>query len=198
MEQKTLAYEIREELTKGAARRLRAAGQIPAVVYGVGTPSSIAVNAKEFDKNFATISESTIITLQGKEEKTVLVKDYQEDVLKGVITHLDFYEIQKGKKLNTHVSIHVTGNPVGVREGGLLDHALHEIEIECLPKDLPEQISINIEGLNIGDAVHVSDIAIPEGVKILTNSDSVVASITGKVADAAVDQPEVAEETEVE
>lgn len=193
MEGKTLATALRSERKKGAARRLRREGRIPGIVYGHQAPEAISIDAHEFSTKFKHISESTIITLDaGEKSFDVLIKDYQEDVLTGRLLHIDFYEIEAGKSVTTHISVHVHGSPKGVREGGILEHPLYEIEIECLPKDLPEDIKIDVSELEIGDSLHVSDLKAPEGVTILTNEDQVVALVSAPQAE------EVEEEEEVE
>ncbi len=178
MEAKTLKAEPRTAQGSGAARRLRRAGKIPAVIYGHHDPEVITIDAREFGDQFKTVSESTIIhiDLDGK-GFDVLIKDYQADILSGRILHLDFFEIERGKKLRTNVHVHHTGNPVGVREGGVLSIPTRDLEVECLPKDIPEEILIDISELNIGDALHVSDITPPPGVTILSNEDQVLALV---------------------
>ncbi|MFP4329967.1 MAG: 50S ribosomal protein L25 [Alkalispirochaetaceae bacterium] len=176
MEEKHLTGELRSEFKKGASRRLRTVGRIPAIVYGHDEPIAISISGREFHKEFHTISESTLIRLaiDGK-ERQVLVKDYQEDIIKGEVLHIDFYEVEKGKTLQTHVPIVLDGSPVGVREGGVLEHGIYELNIECLPKDLPGEIHVDITGMNIGDSIHVGDISAPEGVRILNSDDQTVA-----------------------
>src|SRR6056297_1534425 len=117
MEQKTLSAAARSELKTGAARRLRRAGKIPAVIYGHREPVSVVLDAVEFGRAFKIISESQIVqvTVDG-EHYDCLIKDYQEDILTGAVEHIDFFEIEAGKTLRTHISIHLNGSPVGVRE----------------------------------------------------------------------------------
>jgi len=194
MEQKTLTFMLREKTKKGPSRRLRRIGKIPSVVYGHSEPVCIAVDEHEFSTKFKTVSESTIITLKSEDKSyDVLVKDYQEDILKGKTIHIDFYEVEKGKLLKTHMPIRFSGAPVGVKEGGLLETVIHELEIECLPKDLPEEVVVDISTLQLGHTLHISDIAAPEGVKYLAASDQVICTITRKRA-----EEEVAEEEEIE
>ncbi len=196
MEAKTLATALRSERKKGAARRLRRNGSIPAIVYGHGEPTAISIDAREFATKFKYVSESTIITLDAGEQKfDVLIKDYQEDVVNGGILHIDFYEIEAGKAVRTHIPVHIEGSPKGVREGGILEHPLYELEIECLPKDLPEDIKIDVSELEIGDSLHIADLQPPEGVTILSNPDQVVALVSTPRVE---EEPEVAEEEEVE
>lgn len=198
MEQKTLSGIERKDLGKGAAGRLRTSGKIPAVVYGHAKTLPIAIDAREFSTKFKVISENSIINLSvdgtGHE---VLVKDYQEDLLTGKITHIDFYAIEKGKVLRARIPLHMTGSSKGVKEGGILDMQLHEIEVECLPKDLPADIVVDITHLNVGHAIHVSDLALPAGVKSLTSGDHVVVSVShAKAEEVSAEEAEEGAESE--
>lgn len=179
MEQKTLSADLRKELKKGRTRQLRKAGKIPAVVYGHAGTANVAVDAREFGQKFKRITENTIIrlTFDGS-SRDVLVKDFQEDAVSGGIIHIDFYEIESGKLLRTNVPVRLTGNAIGVREGGLLEHRLHEIEVECIPKDIPEEISVDIVSLTLGQSIHVADLPAMEGVRILNTPDQVIVAVT--------------------
>ncbi|RKX79195.1 MAG: 50S ribosomal protein L25 [Spirochaetes bacterium] len=178
MEQKTLVAYVRNELKKGRTRRLRREGKIPAIIYGHDTPKPIMVDENEFRKKFHTVSENTIISLKiDSEEHNVLVKDFQEDIVSGKILHIDFYEFESGKTLRTRVPIHLNGAAKGVKEGGLLEYHLHELDIECLPKNLPEAINIDISNMELGEALHVKDIEALEGVKILNSEEDTIAVI---------------------
>jgi large subunit ribosomal protein L25 len=200
MEQKTLSATERQGTGKGPARRLRRDGKIPAVVYGHNEPKSIAVDAHEFTTKFHAISESTIIKLElDGQSHDVLIRDFQEDSINGKITHVDFLEIERGKVLRTNVGVHLTGTPVGVREGGLLESFVHEVEAECLPKDLPERLVVDITELKLGHSIHVRDIRAPEGVKILNPADQVVCTVAHKRVEekpAAVEEEALAVEAE--
>ncbi len=191
MEQHTLTGSLRTELRKGATKRLRREGMIPAIIYGHSAPVAISVPSNEFEKKYHTLSESTIITIQveGK-DYDVLIKDYQENTMRGEITHLDFYEIERGKKLRTNVPLHTEGTAKGIKEGGILDVAMHDVEIECLPKDIPSQLIVNVEGMEIGDSRHVSDISVPEGVVILSSPDLLTVSITTAKIELAEEETE--------
>jgi large subunit ribosomal protein L25 len=195
MEQKTLAAENRTIFGSAESRRLRRRGRIPAVVYGHAAPKGLSIDAHEFNTKFITISESTIIKLQMQGGgHDVLIRDYQEDAVSGAITHVDFYEIERGKTLRTNVGLHLSGAAVGVREGGILEGFVHELEVECLPKDLPEHIEVDITALELGHSIHVRDIPTPAGVQILNPADQVVCTIAHKRLEAE----EVAEEAEAE
>lgn len=178
MEQVTLAFQERTELKKSASRRLRVSGKIPAVVYGQTGAVPIAVDAHEFELRFASFGENTVIKLQnGKTVYEVLVKDYQDDVLTGRVQHVDFYHVSATKTLHAKVPVHVAGSPVGVRNGGLLETVTHEIEVECLAKDIPHDVSVDVSNLDINASVYVRDLKLASGVKVLTNGDTVIAHV---------------------
>lgn len=198
MEAKKLNVETRTEMKKMAARRLRRAGKIPAVVYGAVEPMTIAVDAHEFRSNFKRITENTIIELRlpsGSHE--VLVKDYQRDNISGEILHIDFYEFKKGVALRARVPLRLIGNPIGVKEGGILETLLHDLEVECLPKDLPEEITLDISELALGHALHVKELALSEGVRALANPDQVVCIVAHRKAEEEVAPAAAAVEGEV-
>jgi large subunit ribosomal protein L25 len=189
MKRETLAGEKRENFRKGYTRELRRNGKIPSVVYGHTEPLSIFVDGHEFNSKFKMISENIIIKLKvAGNNYDVLVKDFQEDILTGNILHLDFYEVEKGKHLKTHVPLHTHGTPAGAKEGGIFELFLHEVEVDCLPKDLPEEIVVDVLELKVGHSIHIKEIEPPEGVKILNPPDQVICIVTRK--------REVAEEVE--
>lgn len=197
MDQITLAFQERTELKKSASNRLRASGKIPAVVYGQGTLAHVSVDSREFLKKFSSFGENTVIKLQGgKTAYEVLVKDFQDDILTGQVKHIDFYQVSTTKTLHAKVPLHLKGNPVGVRNGGLLEHLLHEIEVECLAKDLPHSLDVDVNSLELGASVHVSDLKVPAGVKLLANAQAVVAHVisTRGMAEEAAPAVEAAAE----
>lgn len=179
MEKKTLTGYPRHEYKKRAAGRLRKEGKIPAVMYNSKGSISLAVDGHEFSKKFHTVSENTLIKLTvDKDSHDVLVKDYQEDIISGNILHIDFYEVEAGKLLRTNIPIHLIGSAKGAKEGGVLEQLMHEIEVECLPKDIPESLDVEVSDLGEGESVHVSELAPPAGVKLMVSGDGVVATIT--------------------
>jgi len=187
MEAKTLNVQSRPERKKGNAGRMRAIGKIPAVIYGHTQPTAITIDAREFRTAFKRITENTIVQLvmpEGVHE--VLVKDYQRDNLTGEVLHVDFYEFEKGKALRTRVPVRLTGNPVGVKEGGILEILLRELEVECLPKDLPEEIVLDIAELALDRALHVRDMTLPEGVRSMQSQDQVVCLVAHRKAEEEV------------
>ena len=195
MEQKILTAHSRKVFGSADSRRQRRNGKIPAVIYGHREPKGLLIDAHEFNTKFMTISESTIIDLQvDGESHDVLIRDYQEDTVCGAITHVDFYEIERGKVLRTNVGLHLSGTAIGIREGGILESFVHELEVECLPKDLPESIDVDITHLELGHSVHVRDINAPSGVELLNPQDQVICTIAHK----RVEVEELPEELEEE
>ena len=192
MEKRTLAILLKSKNTKRENRRLRRDGKIPAVVYGKTDSQGIIIDEHEFNAKFPVISENIIINLKGDSSAyDVLIKDYQENIITGRVQHIDFYEIERGKILRTHAPVHLKGASIGVREGGLLETLIHELEVECLPKDLPDEFLIDISALEVGDSIHVRDIEPPEGVRFITSQDQVVCLVEHRRAEEVA---EVAEE----
>jgi len=187
MSKVVLQAKNRQKAGSAESRRIRRSGRIPAVIYGrSGSAVSIDLDAVEFVKGVKGISESTIVKVE-VDGKTydAFVKDTQRNIIDGNILHIDFYEVESGITLRAKVSLHLFGNPVGVREGGMLENPLHEIEIECLPKDLPERIDIDVSGLKANQSLHVRDIPLGEGVRLLSNPDQVIALVKFAKAEAA-------------
>ncbi|MBN1242391.1 MAG: 50S ribosomal protein L25 [Spirochaetales bacterium] len=187
MSQPVLNAAARSAGTKGDAKRLRAAGKIPAVVYNhKGESRPLSLDAKEYAKQIAGATESTLVKLQ-IDGKTVeaFIKDRQLDWRTSSIVHIDFYEVQKGTAMKAHVSIHLEGTPIGVRQGGILENPVHELEVECLPKDLPARIEIDVSGLEANHSVHVRDLGAKyPGLKFLSSLDQVVAVVKYLKAEA--------------
>jgi hypothetical protein len=179
MEEKVLNANHRVVLTKSNLLSLRRQKRIPAVMYDRhGKATSIDVCEVEFGKLFKTITESTIlkVMLEG-EEHEVFVKDYQYDRVKDKIVHVDFYAVERGVPLRTKVKVKLVGSPDGVRRGGVLETGATEVEVECLPKHLPTRLVVDVSGLELNASLHVKDIAISEGVTILTDPEITVATL---------------------
>ncbi len=195
MSQVVFAAKKRTDLGSGNTRRLRKAGRIPGVVYGrSGKALSIDVDAMEFSNGIKGISESTIVKLDIEgEAHEAFVKDTQWSIISGDVLHVDFYEIERGILLRAKVAVHASGNPVGVREGGILELPIHEIEVECLPKDLPERIDVDISELKVNQSIHVADLKLGDSVKILTSSDQVIALVKFAKAESVSDEDAAAE-----
>lgn len=183
MQAKSITVEPRTDFGKNASRRVRKKGFIPGVLYSHGKSENIQVPEKEFFKLFkGRISESVIFDLlttdkKDTTEKMAYVKDFQADPLTGEILHLDLFKVTKDEKIHTHVKIEFTGTAKGIKLGGILEVDLRELEVECLPMDLPEKIQINVTDLDIGDSIHVKDLNLGDAVKITSNLDASIASV---------------------
>ncbi len=180
MDQKVLNARVRTETGKGAARRLRLAGRLPAIMYdGAGKSILIDIDTKEFAKLQHLITESTLIDikLEGKKDIIAFVKDMQYDIISNTIGHVDFYEVDPAKMLRTHIRIKLTGSPEGVRLGGVLETSTLELDVECLPKNLPERVVVDVSDLQLNHSIHVRDVKLPEGVKTHTDGSLTVATL---------------------
>jgi len=184
----------REKTNKGQLGQFRAEGRIPAVVYGGGKQAAhLLVNEKEYEKALKSITESTIITLDVEGKKiNAFVKAHQRHAVDKNILHIDFLEVQEGKKLHARVRIILKGTPKGVIEGGILENPAHDIEVECDPSVLPERIEVDVTGLEVNHAFHVRDLAEIKDVKVLSSPDLLIA-IVKYAREEVVETPEVAE-----
>ena len=170
-----LNVQARTAGSTGDARRLRKTGLIPAIVYGKGIePKCISVDATEWQ--LLSRNELNILSLvEDGKETLVLLKEVQHDPIRNRTRHLDFQAISMDQKIKAHVAVR-PGHalPAGASAGGLLEQNIHEIEVESLPQDLPEEIIVDVSGMNLGDMIHVGDIQMPEGVVAVTHADIVV------------------------
>lgn len=169
----------REKTTKGDLNQYRSQGKIPAVVYGGGKDArNLLVTAQEYEKALKSITESTIIILDVEGKKiNAFVKDHQRHAVGKNLLHVDFLEVQEGKKLHARVRIILKGTPVGVVQGGVLEVPAHDIEVECDPSVLPERIEVDVSGLNVNHAFHVADLPEMKDVKVLSSADQVLAIV---------------------
>lgn len=201
MNDNTLVVELRDGRGKGAARKLRAAGRIPGIVYGGGREStSVSIDPRLLDRRIqqseAGMNTLFDLTVEGGDAaaKTVLVKDIQRDPVLGAPLHADLYEVDMTQTIEVEVPLHVVGEPVGVvNMGGILDQALRELRVECLPRAIPDSIEVDVTALELGDSLHVRDLALPEGVELRDDADLSVVSV---VAPKAEEEPVAAEEGE--
>ena len=195
----TLKARLREESGKGAARKMRASGEIPAVAYGHGQDArSLAVDAQELENLLSSINaENTIIDLEvdGGEGANALIREVQRHPSRPQVLHVDFFQVRAGEKLHVEVPIHFNGTPVGVAdEGGILQEALRELSVECIPSKIPQSVEVNVEHLGIGDTIHIYDLDL-EDVTILHDPDIVLCSV---VVPTIVELPEPDEDEDME
>ena len=202
MERITLHAEKREDMGKGAARSLRRSGVVPAVLYRGGSSTPIKINAKELTTFMhTTAGEQVMVDLQFSdgEKKLALMKDYQVDPLKGELLHTDFFEVSLSEEIRVTVHVTTKGEPIGVkRDGGILQHGVREIEIQCLPDRVPGHVEVDVSGLETGKSIHVGDLSLGEGIEVLTDAGELVATVGApiveeKVEEAVAAAPEVAE-----
>ncbi|MCL4476393.1 MAG: 50S ribosomal protein L25 [Nitrospirae bacterium] len=201
MERITLHAEKRENTGKGAARSLRRSGVVPAVLYRGGSSTPIKINAKELTTFMrATAGEQVMVDLQftDGDKKLALMKEYQVDPLKGELLHTDFFEVSLTEEIRVTVHVTTTGEPIGVkRDGGILQHGVREIEIQCLPDRVPGHVEVDVAGLETGKSIHVGDLLLGEGIKVLTDAGELIATVGAPIVEEKVEAvaaaPEVAE-----
>jgi len=204
-----LAASIRKDLGKGATRRLRKQDMVPAVIYGAGSePVSITLGHNQLmhnTENEAFFSHILSIDVDGKKEK-VIIKALQRHPAKPVLMHADFLRVNMKEKLKVHVPIHFVGEDIapGFKAGGVVTHDMVDIEVSCLPKDLPEYVEVDVSALEIGESLHLSDLKIAKGLEIvaLTQGDDhdsqVVAIQANRAAVEEVDEAAEGEAAEEE
>ena len=208
--QQELTVERRPAVGTRPVRRLRSQGLVPGIVYGRNMdPVSVSVNSRELIKLLhSKAGEHALVTLRLKDaapwEKPVLVKAVQHDPVDGHVAHVDFHAVLLTERLRVRVPVLVKGEAVGVKqEGGILEHFLREVEVECLPTEIPAGVEFDVSALKVGDTVHVRDLVAPTHAKITSDPDGVIASIQmpkeEKPEDAAaVTEPEVIREKKEE
>ena len=178
-----LAVEARATSGKGHARKLRAKGRIPAVCYAPGTgATAIQLDPKELDRllHKSSAGMNTLIDLRGGglDGKVVLVKELQRDPVMGSLLHADLFAVDVDKAIEVKVPVRIVGTPTGVTfGGGILDFPLREIEVLCLPRAIPEELPIDVAALQVGDSIHVRDIALPAGVELVSDPELSVVSV---------------------
>lgn len=185
MERSELNVVSREVVGKGGSRSLRRQGLAPAVVYGKGVePCTVSIEPKALKKAIATEAGwNTLITLRGDGPfagRTVILKDMQLDALRGDIMHVDFHAVDMKQEVHTMVPVHPVGKSVGEKAGGNLQLIRHELEVVCLPDHIPSAIEVDVDNLDIGDVLHIEDIALPEGVKVPHEVNFTVITVTGR------------------
>ncbi len=196
--------ELRVAKGKGGARQTRAAGRTPAVVYGSGEPSvPISIDTREFDTVLRKHGGGTFILdlkiagREGQDLKTI-IKALQRDPLTSRITHIDLQHVSLTQLVTVNVPIHLKGTAIGVKEGGVLEHLVRELEVECQAGQLPEVIDVDISAYGRGQTLHVRDLPPMDGVTVITAGDRVVFSIVTKAAEVEAPAAEAKVEEKAE
>jgi len=201
MEKLELKAKVR---TEKAPKALRNDGKIPAIVYGHNIKTeNLEIGYPEFEKIFRKAGESTLINLdiEGGKSRNVIIQDAQKHYLSGKYIHVDFYEVSMTEKMKAHIPLEFVGVSKAVKEnGGVLIQVINEVEVECLPADLPHSIQVDISGLNqFNDSVHIKDLKISDKVKLQATPDEVVAKVAApRDVEAELAQPVVEDVSQVE
>lgn len=175
MEVASLGVKKREERGRKQIRAVRQRSEIPAVVYGRGGANlHLSIPGHEFTQLVMTHHKLFDLLLEGGQKEEAYLQEVQWDPLDDSILHADFMRIDLGEKMQTEVDLHYVGQPKGLAKGGIFDTVMQALRIECLPKDLPEEIRVNVNDLDVGDSIHVSDLPLPAGVVSLDQADLLV------------------------
>lgn len=204
MSELILAAVEREQSGKGAARKLRRGGEVPGIVYGAEAPQSIQVPEHEASLIVKQLhGAERLISLQvakkaggAAKERHVIIKEVQIIPVGQKLLHIDFHEIDMGKPVQVGVEVRATGKAEGVIMGGILQTLSHEVTVECLPSKIPEYLAINVEALNIGDSLHVREIVLPDGVKMITPEDDTVFVVSAPLVEEVAGEEELVEGAE--
>ncbi len=183
---------VRETRGKGAARSLRREGLVPGVLYGYKT-DNLAVAVKQSDllkilhdpKKRRMVVELTIKD-NGGISKKVIIKDVQNEIIKHLPIHVDFYALDETRKMRVEVPVTLTGEPIGVKNGGILRHHLDEIEVKCLPHDIPEEVTVDITDLDVGDAIFLKDLKAQVKYEFVGDPNQIIVSVEHPAAEAEV------------
>ena len=193
-----LSVKIREKTGKSAARELRRNDEIPAVLYGLKDNLSLSVGSKEFTKVLADKGRSALIDLkvEGGKQRKVILKETQTHPLKELCVHVDFLEVALDKAVKVSVPVNLVGQSPGEKLGGIVNHILKTLEVECLPTNIPQVFDVDMLGVELDQVVHVSDMQLPEGVKVLQRPAEAIVSV--HLAKAEEEKPAEGEEEAVE
>ena len=190
METLEIQVEARDKQRKRDAKRLLRSGKIPAIIYGPKMAAvGLALDKKEFSRRVAGLQGSHLVRLKSGAatlaEKVALVKDMQFHPITGDVVHADFYEVDLTAKIQVRVPLHFVGKAVGTTRGGILQPIVREIEVECLPLDIPEFFDVDVSALDIGDSVHIEDLQMPEGVVSLSEANLALVTVVPPTVEEA-------------
>lgn len=200
-----LDAEARTETGKGPARRLRSVGRLPAIFYGPETdPIMLSVDYLQLKRMLKGKSTETVvldlrIDSDGeRQSKKVMIKEVQRDPVTRDYLHVDFYEIAMGKELEVEIPIHLINIPMGVSNGGILEHTRRELRVSCLPGDMVDKIEMDVSGLDIGQSIHIRDVSLPPGLKLIDDVSLTIATVVAPSTTAEVEEGAEVEEEAAE
>jgi len=190
---------------KGSARKLRSGGRLPVILYGPETsPIMLSLDYKQLQKILRGKSAENIIfdlkadSNEKNQSKRVMIKERQKDPVTRDYLHVDFYEISMEKELEVDIPVYLINTPIGVSEGGILEHTRRELKISCMPKNLVDRIEVDVSGLDIGQSLHVEDITLPPGLKSIEDGDLTIATVVAPTIEEEVEEEvEEAESEEI-
>ncbi|MHB1419326.1 MAG: 50S ribosomal protein L25 [Bacillota bacterium] len=183
MEFGRIEAKLRPKTGKGSARRARHQGYVPGVLYGQESGGvSLQVPAKELGNLLITKGENALVEVEIRGDKgpamfKTMIREVQRSPVKGEPVHVDLYKISMRDKLLTSVPLHLVGEPAGAKQGGILQHGLREVEVECLPADIPPMLEVDISGLHLGDHLTAADVMVPDGVRLISDPAAIVAIV---------------------
>src|SRR5437588_6135206 len=180
MAEKKLMANLRDGGGKGSARKIRAQGLVPAILYGHGMePVKVAIDDRDLYHVLHTeAGANVLVDLQiGKDRHLAMPREIQRDHIRGRFLHVDFLVVRRDEKITVDVPVHLVGESHGVKEGGVVEHHLWDLKVECLPTDVPQSIEADITRLGIGDSLSVADLKPPQGAEILTPPEEAIVSV---------------------
>jgi len=191
-----LEAQPRQEIGSRASRRLRRQGLVPVVLYGHGEETvSLTVSAPEIDHVLREGARMVEIKWDGNDE-TALIKEIQYDTFETQVLHMDLARVAMDEAITVSVEIEVRGNAPGVKEGGMVDHVMREVEVECLATDIPEKLQVDVSELDIGDSVRLADGGVPNGVTLLGDMEAAVVVVHPPLKEEEEEEAEAEEEAE--
>ena len=193
-----LVVSGRPKLGSAESRRLRRPGLVPGILYGRSEPAAIAVAERDLRAALTTragMHAVLDVTVDGGSAHSAILKDFQVSTVRGKLTHIDLQEVRLDQPIQTAVAVHLSGEPVGVKEGGVLSQVTNEVRVEALPLEIPERLELDVSGMGIGDTLRLSELVVPDGVTVLDDLDeTVLATVTLPTRE----EPEVVEAEEGE
>lgn len=187
-----LQFRPRDKSSRGALRQIRISGRVPGVIYGKGldSPALISVDAKELHAMLRSHPHAVIeADVPGRGKLPLMLADIQRDKVSREVQHIDFKRINMNEKIKTPVRVEIQGVSPGDKEGGMLQTVLHEVEVECYPKDIPDTVVADVGGLQIGDNLTIADLQFPEGVVPLQDAGMVVVAVLAPQKEAEAEEP---------